>query len=158
MAYTKSGLFVAGVRGSQKKFTPEELKERWISYKAQCDSRKKTVVTTESVIGEDGERSQTIKREVSAPCSYTVDGFCLFLPLSRRLWTEYKKDEDYKDTCLMIDDECKQRARELFEDGTINSRLAGIWMGKYPEYSSRQETTVNGFIPVTISGESELED
>lgn len=155
----KEHLFVAHVRGSDKKFSPEELMARWVLYKAQCDGRTKLTTISETVVGEDGEeRTETVRREVSAPCTYTIDGFCLFLPLSRRLWYGYKDDEDYADVCEAIEDECKQRARELFEDGTLNSRLAGIWMGRYPEYSTRQETTVNGSLPVVISGEGDLSD
>lgn len=152
-------LYVAPERvGRPLKYQPEEIAKRWPVYKAQCDSRTKTVVVTETVVDGDGEQSKTMQREISAPCTYTVDGFCLFLPLSRRLWSDYRERDEYRDICEAIEDECKQRARELFEDGTLNSRLAGIWMGRYPEYSTRQETTVNGSLPVVISGEGDLSD
>ena len=151
----KEHLYVAHVHGSDKKYSPDELAERWELYKAKCDSRTKTVKV--SVVDGEG-KEQTERRTISAPTTYTIDGFCLFLPLSRRLWYGYKDDEDYTDICEQIETECKQHARELFEDGTVNSRLAGIWMGRYPEYRTNQETTVNGGVPVIISGEDKLDD
>nr|DAL57414.1 MAG TPA_asm: Terminase small subunit [Caudoviricetes sp.] len=152
-------MYEAKTRGGQWKFTPDEIAEKWEKYKLKCDNNVKRRQKTVKTVGDDGvEHKEIIKWDELAPLTYTVDGFCVFLPLSRRLWGQYRENEDYQEICEMIDDECKTNARARFEDGTLNTRLAGIWLGRYPEYRTQQETKISGGVPVVITGESELED
>lgn len=152
-------LFVAQDVGRPRKFTPDEIEKRWEKYKAKCDNNvKKRQVTTTTTDADGKKVKETTVSDVLAPLTYTIDGFCLFLPLSRRLWADYREDEDYADICERIEDECKDNVRGRFEDGTLNTRLAGIWLGRYPEYRTQQETKISGGVPVVISGEGDLSD
>lgn len=152
-------MYEAKTRGGQWKFTPDEIAKKWEKYKLKCDNNVKRRQKTVKTVGDDGvEHKEIVKWDELAPLTYTVDGFCVFLPLSRRLWGQYREHEDYQEICEMIDDECKTNARARFEDGTLNTRLAGIWLGRYPEYRTQQETKISGGVPVVITGESELED
>lgn len=152
-------LFVAQDVGRPRKFTPDEIEKRWEKYKAKCDGNvKKRQVTTTTTDADGKKVKETTVSDVLAPLTYTIDGFCLFLPLSRRLWADYREDEDYAEICERIEDECKDNARARFEDGTLNTRLAGIWLGRYPEYRTQQETKITGGVPVVISGEGDLSD
>ncbi len=152
-------LFVAQDVGRPRKFTPDEIEKRWEKYKAKCDGNvKKRQVTTTTTDADGNKVKETTVSNVLAPLTYTIDGFCLFLPLSRRLWADYREDEDYAEVCERIEDECKDNARARFEDGTLNTRLAGIWLGRYPEYRTQQETKITGGVPVVISGEGDLSD
>ncbi len=152
-------LFVAQDVGRPRKFTPDEIAEKWEKYKAKCDGNvKKRQVTTTTTDADGKKVKETTVSDVLSPLTYTIDGFCLFLPLSRRLWADYREDEDYAEICERIEDECKDNARARFEDGTLNTRLAGIWLGRYPEYRTQQETKITGGVPVVISGEGDLSD
>ncbi len=152
-------LFVAQDVGRPRKFTPDEIEKRWEKYKAKCDGNvKKRQVTTTTTDADGNKVKETTVSDVLSPLTYTIDGFCLFLPLSRRLWADYREDEDYAEVCERIEDECKDNARARFEDGTLNTRLAGIWLGRYPEYRTQQETKITGGVPVVISGEGDLDD
>jgi hypothetical protein len=46
-------------------------------------------------------------------------------------------------------EECEIDAREKFENGTIDSRLAGLWMSNYG-YSTKTDATVEADVGVTI--------
>lgn len=152
-------LYIAQDVGRPRKFTPDEIEKRWEKYKAKCDGNvKKRQVTTTTTDADGTKVKETTVSDVLAPLTYTIDGFCLFLPLSRRLWADYREDEDYAEICERIEDECKDNARARFEDGTLNTRLAGIWLGRYPEYRTQQETKITGGVPVVISGEGDLDD
>ena len=63
---------------------------------------------------------------------------------------QYKEDEDYSEVIAQIEIDCKNNVRGRFEDGTLNTRLAGIWLGRYPEYRTQQETKISGGVPVVI--------
>lgn len=144
-------LYIAQDVGRPRKFTPDEIEKRWEKYKAKCDGNiKKRQVTTTTTDADGKKVKETTVSNVLAPLTYTIDGFCLFLPLSRRLWADYREDEDYRDICERIEDECKDNARARFEDGTLNTKLAGIWLGRYPEYRTQQETKITGGVPVVI--------
>ena len=130
---------------------PEEMWNEWIAYKAECD--KHTVVKT---FVDHGMKSNV---EVNAPRTYTIKGFCLHLGIAESTWQRtYKDDELFSDVVEMIRIECELDARGKFEDGSLNSRLAPIWMGQYDGYKAKTETEVKGGVPIIITGEDKLED
>ena len=152
-------LFIAQDVGRPKKFTPDEIAEKWEKYKSKFDNSVKRRMVTTTTIDADGNKvKETTVSDVLAPLTYTQEGFCLYLPLTYSSWVQYKDDEDYEDVIAQIEMDCKNNARGRFEDGTLNTRLAGIWLGRYPEYRTQQETKITGGVPVVISGEGDLSD
>lgn len=142
-----------------KAYSAEEIGEAWELYKHKQDINVKVERVKHSVIDADGiEHIETEKREILQPLTYTEESFLRFLPLSLSTWERYKKDEDYADVMADIANDIKANVRERFEDKSIDTRLAALWMSRYPEYRTRQETEIKGGVPVVISGEDKLED
>lgn len=142
--------------GRHKMFTVEELLEKWEEYKKKCDNNIITnVVNTKNKVTE-GKKTSTVKQEqdqtVRSPITYTILGFCVFLGISRRaFYTTYHKedngnlseeDKEYYHIVEFMQEECEADAREKFETGQINSRLAPLWMSKYG-YSQKCESKVD---------------
>ena len=128
------------------------LEEAWERYKADCNNR---MVLTHDFSSKNSEFvSANLKRSVT----YTIEGFCVFIGLSRTSFYEiYGKDERYSNTVTRMREECEIDAREKFELGIIPSQLAGLWMSNYG-YSTKTDSTVTGAVPVVIDGGDELED
>lgn len=142
-----------------KAYSADEIREAWELYKHKQDSNVKMERVKHTVVDEDGiEHTEVEKREILQPLTYTEESFLRFLPLSLSTWERYKKDEDYADVMADIASEIKANVRERFEDKSIDTRLAALWMSRYPEYRTRQETEIKGGVPVVISGEDKLED
>ncbi len=130
---------------------PEEMLQLWFEYKHECDNH--TVIKT---FVDHGMKSNV---EVNSPRTYTIKGFCLFIGIVESTWQRtYKKDELFSDVVEMIQMECEIDARGKFEDGSINPRLAALWMGQYDGYKAKTETEVKGGVPIVITGEDKLED
>lgn len=130
---------------------PEEMMNLWFEYKNKCDTH-----TTTKTFVDHGVKSDVV---VNAPRTYTIKGFCLFIGIVESTWQRtYKKDELFSDVVEMIQMECEVDARGKFEDGSINSRLAALWMGQYEGYKAKTETEVKGGVPIVITGEDKLED
>ena len=71
-------LFVAQDVGRPKKFTPDEIAEKWEKYKAKCDNNVKRRQVTTTTIDADGNKvKETTVSDVLAPLTYTQEGFCL---------------------------------------------------------------------------------
>ena len=148
-----------------KKFTVEELQQKWKEFKKKCDNNtiNNKVDTTNKVT--EGEKTVTVKQDhkqsVRSPITYTIEGFCVFLGISRQAFynTYYKKDEEniseedkeFVDIVELMREECEIDARAKFETGQINSRLAPLWMSKYG-YSVKSESDVKASV------EAKLED
>jgi len=136
----------------QKKFTPQQIGEAWDGYKAKCDNR---IVLTHEF---SQKNSEFVSKELSRAVAYTVEGFCIFLGLTRQSFYEYYvNDKRYADIVTRIKEACEVDAREKFELGMIPSQLAGLWMSKYG-YSTKTDNTVTGAVPVVISGGDKLEN
>ncbi len=119
-----------------KKFkTPKALSNAWEEYKKYCDEHtikqfsKKRVKTNENTRKDSS--AQKINNEISAPLTYSIEGFCAWCGLSRSAFYDtYDKDE-YSDIATRMREECEVDARQKFETGVINPKLAGLWMSKF---------------------------
>lgn len=132
--------------------SPKKMLDLWEEYKQVCDS--KTVVRTEF----SQKESRFVTSEIPAPVSYTVLGFCLFLGMGRNsLDVTYRTDPRYADVIARIEDECERDVRDKFENRTLPTSLASLWMGKYG-YSTKNEQNVKGAVPVVIGGADGLSD
>lgn len=111
----------------------KKLAEKWAEYKDYCDNRKVLVHDFSS------KNSEFVSAELKKSVTYTIEGFCVFIGLSRQgFYDYYDKDERFVDIVTRIREECETDAREKFELGVIPSQLAGLWMSKYG-YSTRQD-------------------
>ena len=57
--------------------TPAEMEKRWEEYKAKCDNQ--SVLTHEF----SAARAEFVSKELRKKITYTIEGFCVFLKLSR---------------------------------------------------------------------------
>ncbi len=134
-------MIVARVR----KFANEKaLEKAWEEYKAHCD--RKTVVTT-AFSQKSGE---FVTATIPKPVTYTIKGFCSYCGMSERaFYLLYDKEDKLQSVIVRMKEECEIDAREKFENGTIDSRLAGLWMSNYG-YSTKTDATVEADVGVTI--------
>lgn len=149
----RTSLFIAAeaVGRPRKIGSPEEMAELWDAYTYMCDNH--TRVQTVIVGG------RAVECEVRAPLTYTLEGFCLSIPLSQSSFNDtYRRDPDYAELIELIEEMTHIDARSKFEDGSLNPKLAALWMGRHKGYSTKSETEVKGGVPVVISGEDELKD
>ena len=132
--------------------TPEELKTAWDWYKADCDNQ---VVLTHEF---SAKNSEFVSKELRRAVTYTIEGFCDFIDLSRsKFYETYGNDPDFGDIVTRIREGCEVDARKKFELGVVPSQLAGLWMSKHG-YTTKTDTNVTGAVPVVISGGDDLED
>ena len=99
MAKKKIKLFVAAnaVGRPRKIQSPEEMAEMWDRYTEMCDNH----VRVQTVIC-NGETSEV---EIRAPLTYTIEGFCLSIPISQTAFDEtYRNDPDYRELISLIED------------------------------------------------------
>lgn len=121
----------------QRKYTPDELKKKWREYKESCDSR--LYVRTEF----SQRESKFISGKAHGYITYTIEGFCVFLDLSRQAFYEYYTSHpDYVDIVTRMREECEMDQRAKFEMGAIPSKLAGMWMSRYEGYREKQEIDI----------------
>lgn len=153
MAKKKPTLYIApeSIGRPRKIQSPEHMLELWEAYTEKCDTH--TRVQTIVVEGKPHDV------EIRAPLTYTLEGFCLSIPITRKAFDEtYRCDPDYEEVVGLIEELTHVDARSKFEDGTLNPKLAALWMGRHKGYVARQETEVKGGVPVVISGEDDLKD
>ncbi len=138
--------------GRPRKFNRKSLVETWEEYKADCDNR---VVLTHDF---SSKNSEFVSAKLRRSVTYTIEGFCVFAGIARQdFYATYGDDERFCDIVMRMKEECEVDAREKFETGQIPTQLAGLWMSKYG-YTTKQDTSVSGAVPVVISGEETLED
>lgn len=118
----------------KKKLTPKTMWERWVEFKEYCD--KKTVVRTEF----SQKTGEFITAVIPAPITYTIKGYCVFIGMTEaNFYATYDKNEKFELVIARMKAECEVDAREKFENNTINSRLAGLWMSHYG-YTTKAES------------------
>lgn len=128
----------------KKKLTPKTMWERWEEFKAYCDS--KTVVRTEF----SQKTGEFITAVIPAPITYTIKGYCVFIGMTEaNFYATYDKNEKFELVIARMKAECEVDAREKFENNTLNSRLAGLWMSHYG-YTTKTEANVDADVGVTI--------
>ena len=131
---------------SVKTITPEDMLRLWDEFKEDCDN---AVVKRTEFSQKD---SDFITREIPSPITYTVKGFCLnkLLMTEQNFYETYKKDNTFESVIARMRDECEADARRKFENGSINSRLAGLWMSNYG-YSTQIREDINADNSVNIT-------
>lgn len=116
------------------KFTPKSMAEAWEKYKVHCDSQ--TAIRTEF----SQKTSEFVTATIPAPITYTVKGFCIHNGMTEQnFYATYNKNERFESVVARMKDECEIDARRKFENNTINSRLAGLWMSNYG-YTTKAES------------------
>jgi len=108
--------------------TPQALLEAWIEYKEYCDTR---TVTQTMFSQKDGK---FYSQDVPHPITYTVKGFCVYHGMTEsNFYMTYADDEEVelKSVIACMKEECEIDARQKFENGTLDSRLAGLWMSNH---------------------------
>lgn len=99
----------------------------------------------------DKETCMVTVVDVPAPRSPTIKGFCLYCGATPSAWyADYADNPAFAKTVEQITAACESEARGMFEDGSIPSNLAGLWMGGYG-YSTKQEQEIKGGVPVVIA-------
>ena len=102
--------------------TAAQLEAAWEEYKEYCNNRK--VIKTGF-----SQKDGFVTSEVPSPVTYTIKGFALYNHMTERnFYATYREKEKFKPVIERMKDECEQDAREKFEQGAIESKLAGIWM------------------------------
>ena len=129
-----------------KKINTEKIMwEKWEEYKKECDN--KTVVRTEF----SQRASEFISAVIPAPVTYTIKGFCKFIGMTEaNFYATYNKKEKFESVIARMKEECEVDAREKFENNTLNSRLAGLWMSNYG-YTTNVSADVETDMELNIS-------
>ena len=119
----------------------EELAQLWVKYKAECDNHK-------AFLTEFSQRhGDFVTKEIHKPVSYTVEGFCVFIGISRHAFYEnYAGKEPWANAVTHIRAECEIDARRKFETGQIPSQLAGLWMSNYGYGTLSAETEASNLV------------
>lgn len=139
--------------GRPRKFNSvKALEQAWADYKDYCNNQ--------VVLAHDfsSKNSEFVSAELKKSITYTVEGFCVWVGISRAAFYErYADNEKFVDTVTRIREECEVDARTKFEIGALPPQLAGLWMSNYG-YSTKTDNSVTGSVPVVISGGEDLED
>ena len=128
------------------------MEDAWAEFKYWCDHQ--TVLVHDF----SAKNSEFVSAELTKSISYTIEGFCSFLGMTRQAFYDtYADDERFFDTVTRMREECELDARRKFELGVLPSKLAGLWMSKYG-YTTKTEQRIAVPDPVVISGGDLLED
>lgn len=115
----------------------KRMEELWEEYKNECNNQ---MVLTHDF---SSKNSEFVSKELRRSVTYTIEGFCVFVGISRQAFYEtYAKNDKYVDIVTRMREECEIDARKKFELQVIPSQLAGLWMSKYG-YSTKQDTNVS---------------
>lgn len=118
--------------------SPEEMERLWEEYKEVCDNQE--VLTHEF----SSKNSEFVSKELKRSITYTIEGFCVYMKISRQAFYEYYTSKKrYVDIVTRIREECEADARRKFELQMIPSQLAGLWMSKYG-YTTKVENNLSG--------------
>lgn len=119
----------------KKKINSEkQMWTAWEQFKEHCDS--KTVVKTEFA----QKLGEFVTATIPSPVTYTVKGFCRFIGMTEQnFYATYKNNSKFESVIARIKEECELDSREKFENGTIPSKLAGLWMSNFG-YSTKTES------------------
>lgn len=114
----------------------KKMEELWTEYKADCNNQR--VLTHDF----SSKNSEFVSKELQRSITYTIEGFCVFIGISRQAFHEhYRQNEEFVDIVTRIREECEIDARRKFELQMIPSQLAGLWMSKYG-YSTKVDNSM----------------
>lgn len=127
--------------GKTRRFkTAKQMENAWIEYRKYCNER--TIKRTEF----SQKLGEYITAEVPSPITCTLKGFCHFIGMTEQNFYEtYSKDSKFESVIARAREECELDAREKFETGAINSRLAGLWMSNYG-YTTKTQSDISGTV------------
>lgn len=132
--------------------SPEEMERLWEEYKEVCDNQE--VLTHEF----SSKNSEFVSKELRRSITYTIEGFCVYMKISRQAFYEYYVSKKrYVDIVTRIREECEADARKKFELQVIPSQLAGLWMSKYG-YTTKVENNLSGGLDTEKSKLDDLID
>lgn len=127
-----------GMPRKRKISSAKAMAEAWEEYKNDCDSR------TVPVTAFSNKQGKFITAQVPHPITYTIKGFCRYIGFTEQAFYDtYAKDTKLESVIARMREDCELDAREKFENGTLNPKLAGLWMSNYG-YTVKQETNVSG--------------
>ena len=114
--------------------SPKAMKDAWEQYKEKCDSDKVTKTEFSQKLGE------FVTAVIPSPTTYTVEGFCDFVDMTRQnFYSTYGNNKKFDMVIARMKEECEVDARRKFENGTLPSKLAGLWMSRHG-YSTKTES------------------
>ena len=114
--------------------------EDWCDYRKFCDEY--TVKRTEF----SQKLGVFVTETVPNPITYTIKGFCKYIGMTEaNFYKTYDKNSKFESVIARVREECEIDAREKFETGVINSKLAGLWMSNYG-YTSKTQSEVSGAV------------
>ena len=130
-----------GVWSVRKIPTIERMWELWEEYKAECDAKN-------AQVHEFSQRNANfVEGKVRKGVSYTLEGFCVYVGISRTAFTtNYADKEPWADSVHRMKEECEVKAREKFELGEIPPQLSGLWMSRYGYGTIQAETTASNIV------------
>lgn len=104
----------------------EALAEAWEKYKVFCDN--KTVIRTEF----SQKLGEFITATIPHPVTYDICGFCSWAGTTRQnFYATYAKKSSFDTVIACMKEDCERDARQKFENGTVPSQLAGLWMSNF---------------------------
>ena len=126
-----------GRKGTGKFRSPKQMLEEWQNYKNDCNNR--TVVRYEF----SARNSEFVHEEITKSVTYTLKGFALWCGMTEQnFYATYAHNPKFESVIACMKEECEVDAREKFELGVIDSRLAGLWMSNYG-YTTKTDQKVS---------------
>ena len=122
---------------NRKISSTKKMADLWEEYKEFCDNQ--------MVMSHDfsQKESKYVSAELKKRITYTIEGFCVFIGLSRSAFYEhYADDEKYADMVTRMREECEVDARKKFETGELPPQLAGLWMSRHG-YTTKTDTSLD---------------
>ena len=122
---------------NRKISSTKKMADLWEEYKEFCDNQ--------TVMAHDFSQkmSEYVSAELKKRITYTIEGFCVFIGLSRSAFYDtYEKDEKYSDMVTRMREECEVDARKKFETGELPPQLAGLWMSRHG-YTTKTDTNID---------------
>lgn len=120
----------------------KKMEELWEEYKVDCENQK--VLTHDF----SAKNSEFVSAELRRSITYTIEGFCIYIGMSRQAFYKYYADnEKFVDIVTRMKEECEVDARKKFELSIIPPQLAPLWMSKYG-YTTKTDTNISGDLSV----------
>lgn len=124
--------------GRPRKFrTAKALSDAWAEYKTWCDNQQTLTHKFNS------KRSEFVSRKLQRSVTYTIEGFCAHVGISRQSFYETYAVQ-FPDTFTCMREECEVDSRMKFELGIIDSRLAPLWMSRHGYSAHAEPAPANG--------------
>lgn len=138
-------MFRVAKEHSKKFNTAKALYNAWEDFKYYCDN--KTVTKTEF----SQKESRFVTAVIPAPVTYTIKGFCIYVGMTEaNFYATYNSKKKFELVIARMKEECEIDAREKFENNTLNSRLAGLWLSRYG-YTTNINAEVDADMDLNVS-------